>query len=316
MQFRTEFNLPPSEIKMAHDHKIMTVGSCFALSIGNKLKNAGFNVSINPSGILFNPDSIKDCIGSIVSKKIFRSEDFFFHNGKYSSFRLHSDYSGEDEKEVLEKINASVEQAHRFIREAGFLFVTLGSAWVYEHISTGKIVANCHKVPGSEFRKKKMGINDIISNFSYVISHLKNINPGIKIIFTISPVRHIRDGFVENQWSKSTLNVAVHELLRRYDDVYYFPAYEFVIDDLRDYRFFEKDMVHPNDMAVDYVWEKFKQHYFTSDTIKLSEEVEQLNRNLMHRPFLSESEAYKSFVSKNEKELSRLKKLLPHLQMN
>lgn len=158
-----------------------------------------------------------------------------------------------------------------------------------------------------------MGVNDIVSDFSYVINHIKNFNPEIKIIFTISPVRHLKDGFLENQWSKSTLNVAVHQLLRRHEDVLYFPAYELVIDDLRDYRYFKNDMVHPNETAIDYVWEKFREHYFNKATIKLSEEVEQLRKNLQHKPFNAESAAHKAFLNKTEKEFVRLRKIIPDL---
>jgi len=314
MQFRTEFNFPPSPFQITHENKVMMIGSCFSEYISEKLQNAGFNIRTNPFGILFNPDSIKNCIRSIVAKKEFRKKDFFLHNEKWNSFYLHGDFSASTAEEASEKINISINEVHDFVKQAEYIFITLGTAWVYEQIETKKIVANCHKVPNKNFEKKKMGVNDIVSDLSYVINHLKNFNPDIKVIFTISPVRHLKDGFIENQWSKSTLNVAVHELLRRHEDVFYFPSFELIIDDLRDYRFFKSDMVHPTENAIDYVWEKFRGHYFSKSTMKLSEEVEQLKKNLQHKPFNADSAAHKSFLIKTEKEHVRLKKILPHLQ--
>lgn len=261
----------------------MLVGSCFSQDIGRKLDEAGFQVNINPFGTLFNPVSIGTCLNYILRNKKFTAADFFEHNGLWRSYKLHSNFSSQHLDEALENINTSISLSHNFLFDTQVLVITLGSAWVYERIEPREIVANCHKVPQQQFVKRKLGVNEIISELTLVIQHIKAAFDNINVIFTISPVKHLRDGFVENNWSKSTLNIAVHELIRRFDFCDYYPAYEILNDDLRDYRFYKNDMVHPNDLAVQYVYEHFEASYFTPETAKIAGEFMQLSRSARHR---------------------------------
>lgn len=313
MQFRTEFHPEPSKAKISHDDKIMLIGSCFSEHIGHKLKQSGFRVNSNPFGTLFNPDSIRNCLRIIGTNKKFKSKEFFEYQGVWHHFSLHGDLSGTDLDETVENVNNAVTEANDFLMNADVLILTFGTAWVYELIETGKTVANCHKVPNSKFTKRKLGVNDIVSDMSWVLNHLVNINPDIRVLFTISPVRHLADGFVENQWSKSTLNVAVHELIRRYDCATYFPSYELVMDDLRDYRFFESDLLHPNQQAIEYTWKKFEDVFFSDKTKKLADECLNYHRGLAHRPFHPDSSAHKKFLVAMEKEYQKLQKEIPWL---
>lgn len=313
MEFRTVFQPKNASFKIDHRQKIMLIGSCFSEHIGDHLKSSGFRVMNNPFGVMFNPDAIRNCLRTIGTRKKFRSKDFFQHNGLWHSFQLHGDLSNPDLEEAIFTANSIIDEAYDFLLETDVLILTFGTAWVYEYNETGKRVANCHKVPNSKFTKVKMGVNDIISEMSWVLNHIQNVNPNIKVIFTISPVRHLADGFVENQWSKSTLNIAVHELIRRFENAEYFPSYELLMDDLRDYRFYEADMIHPNKEAIQYTWSAFKQSYFSAATIKLSEEAEKYHRSLLHRVMHPGTTEHKKFVASMEKDYQRLQKQLPWL---
>lgn len=310
MNFRTVFSPEQSKHKIKHGDRIMLVGSCFSDNIGERMKHSGFRVSSNPFGTLFNPDAIKNALRMIGTGKNFKTKDFFEQNGIWHNFSLHGDMSNTDLDEAVFNANTAVEEARAFLRESDVLILTFGTAWVYELKESGKTVANCHKVPHSKFVKRKLGVNDIVSDLSWVMNHLTNMKPGMRVIFTISPVRHLSDGFVENQWSKSTLNVAIHELIRRYDCAEYFPAYELVMDDLRDYRFYKQDMVHPSDETVEYIWEKFSEVYFSDKTKKLAADCMAYHRSLLHRSIHPESPEHKKFLTAREKEYQRLQKEL------
>jgi GSCFA family len=214
--------------------------------------------------------------------------------------------------QAIEKINSSVEEANKFIFNTDVLIITLGTAWVYELKETGKIVANCHKMPQQLFVKRKLGINEIISEYTHLIEHLKGANQKLKIIFTVSPVKHLRDGFVANNWSKSTLNIAIHELIRRFDFCDYYPSYEIMNDDLRDYRFYKNDMVHPNELAQKYIFEHFQNAYCTEETQKIAKEFYLLSKSTEHKTMNSASSEHVKFVSDIKTRAERLMHVNSH----
>jgi hypothetical protein len=301
MNFRTEIKLGDAPFEINYQHQLMLVGSCFSDNIGDKLKEMKMKVLSNPFGISFNPYSIAQSISRIIQNV--RYSDLEIHNDLYFSFDHHSSFSSSSKSEALERINSSLASAHEKLREADFLFITFGSAWVYRHISQNKLVANCHKIPNKEFSKELLSIENTTELLQKLIVELKSFNPKLKVVFTVSPVRHLKDGFIENQRSKSILLEAVHRIVEANSNCTYFPSYEIVMDDLRDYRFFKKDMLHLNDVGVDYVWEKFCDYYFTSETRAIQEEVNALNLLLQHRA-LNDSlfEEKKMLALKNTRE--------------
>ncbi len=283
MEFKTTIQPHQGLFEISHDSRIMLIGSCFSNEIGHKLAQSGFHTLINPFGTLFNSYSIGKSLTTTVRNKKFDSSDFFENHGIWHSYKLHSKFSGLHLNDSIEKINSSIEEANKFIFNTDVLIITLGTAWVYELKENQKIVANCHKMPQQLFTRRKLGLNEIISEYTHLIEHLKGANNKLKIILTISPVKHLRDGFVENNWSKSTLNISAHELVRRFDFVDYYPAFEIMSDDLRDYRFYKNDMLHPNELATQYIYEHFQNAYCTDETKSISKEFFQLSKSSEHK---------------------------------
>jgi hypothetical protein len=296
--FRTTVDVPISEFDVTHTDKTIALGSCFSEYMGHRMLDRKFNIEVNPFGILFNPESIRQCIKSLVANKKFEQNELILHNGQWHSYLHHSNFSSNDPEACLAEINERTNKGHQMLFDAKYLIITFGTAWVYELKSTGEVVANCHKVPSDAFVKRKMGLNEIVSEYSYIISHLRDFNPDLNIVFTVSPVRHWKDGSTENQWSKATLFMAIQELVRRFDNVDYFPAYELMMDDLRDYRFYEKDMLHPSELAKDYIWEAFSNAYFSADTRAINEKVTELQKAANHRPFDATSEMHQQFLKR------------------
>lgn len=305
MDFRLAFTPKPFDIKIRHEDKLFLAGSCFTEQIGGKLAAHKFRIIDNPNGILFNPVSIAKSVISYIDHKIYTEADLFYANELWGSWEHHTRFSSLDKEETLNRINTSQQAAHSFLKEANWLLLTLGSAFVYE-LDNSQVVANCHKVPTDKFRKRLLSPEEVISTLDTLIHRLKNFNPGLKIIFTISPVRHLRDGFVENNRSKATLIHAVHHLTDKFEGLHYFPAYELIIDDLRDYRFFAEDMVHPNYAATNYVWEKFVAACIDQPSQELMKEINIINAAKSHKPFNPASEAHKKFLKSNLERLEQL----------
>lgn len=295
MKFKT--TLPPiqSNIKLDHSSKTFLIGSCFSNEVGSILNKAGFNVHINPFGTLFSPVAIMKCLSHVVRKDYFTEKDFFQRDGIWYSYQLHSSLSSSRLEDAIQLVNERVTLAHEYFFTCDTLIITLGSAWIYELKENQTAVANCHKMPQEMFEKRKLGINEIVADYSQLIEHLKSANPKLKIIFTISPVKHLKDGIIENNWSKSTLNIAVHELVRRYDFTEYFPAFELINDDLRDYRFYKQDMAHPNEQAVAYVYEYYLNTYCSETTRTIAEQFKQLSNALNHHVFNRDSDEFKKY---------------------
>ncbi len=290
----------------------MLIGSCFTENIGTKLKQHKFSVLENPHGILFNPISIAGSINSYITNKIYTAGELFYQNESWNSWQHHSRFSHPDQSICLEVINQSQQQAHSFIKTTDWLMITLGSAFVYA-LQNNEVVANCHKVPTDKFNKKLLTTEEVINSLQKMLDDLNAFNPGIQVIFTISPVRHLRDGFVENNRSKSVLVQAVHQLIENNNLTYYFPAYELVIDDLRDYRFYAEDMVHPNYAATNYVWEKFISTCIDEPSQRLMKEINTVNAAKSHKPFNPTSQLHKKFLQTNFEKIQLLSEQYPYI---
>jgi len=303
MQFRTEVTIDPSSVKITYSDPVIFIGSCFASSIGAKLEEGRMPVLINPSGTVYNPVSVCNTLDSITEGKKYKIGDLFNHDGLWVSFNYYTNFSSEDPEKVLSAINKKGKEGRSFLSSAKFMFVTFGTARIYRWRETGQIVSNCHKVPASQFTHELLTVDDIVNLWNTRLDRLKELNPDLKIFFTISPVRHWKDGAHGNQISKSVLFLAVEELLRHPSKPGYFPAYEIFMDDLRDYRFYDEDMLHPSPAAVDYTWKAFTGCFFGSTTLNQWEEVAKITRAMSHRIQSGSGSGIKKFA---EKMLSRI----------
>ena len=294
--FRTTFDIQQNKNKIDYGSKILSLGSCFSENIGEKLTYYKFNAVINPFGILYNPESIANSIDFILKNKQFTESDLFEHKGVWNSFYHHSRFSDTDKNNCLKNINNSINIAAIHLKETQFLLITFGTSWVYEYKQNGEIVSNCHKVSSKEFNRIKLTANQIVERYKTIIKTLQNNNPNINIAFTVSPIRHLKDGAAQNQLSKATLITAIHELVNQFKNVSYFPSYEIMMDDLRDYRFYNDDMTHPSPIAINYIWDKFKDTYIQPNSDSLMQDIDKINQALQHRPFQSESEEHQKFL--------------------
>jgi len=299
MIFRTEIDIAPPGPEMAgmpgmtldHATPVFAVGSCFAESIACRLARAKFSVTKNPFGVVFNPASIASEIERLLSGKPYTASDMVSDGGLWYSWEHHGSLSTPTLDGALEKANAALAQGSKALREAGTLIVTLGTAWVYER--EGRVVSNCHKAPAGEFTRRRMEVDEVVETLARTFAKLAEKLPAKNIILTVSPVRHVKDGLAENSLSKATLIVAAHRLTAY---AHYFPAYEIVIDDLRDYRFYGADMVHPSEQAVDYVWEKFCEAMMSAATREVAHEAERLAEAMAHRPLNPATEGHRAFL--------------------
>jgi hypothetical protein len=302
MKFRTEFDIQKLEPSITHKNKLMLVGSCFTENIGDKLRKHKFEVHENPNGILFNPVSVSEAIINVVENKQYTEEDLFHFNEAWHSWQHHSRFSGITVDEALNKINNANKAANAFLKQADYILITLGSAWIYTltekalNATKGTVAANNHKAPSDWFDKRLLRVDQAILVLATMLNKLGVFNSNIKIIFTISPVRHLREGAINNNRSKAVLVQAVHDLLEKLDKLHYFPAYELVMDDLRDYRFFAEDLVHPNYYATQYVWEKFVDGCMNDETKKMMQEIAEVNTAFNHKPFNATSNQHKIFL--------------------
>lgn len=319
MEFHLEFSPKHLPQKINHQHKLLLMGSCFTENIGDKLIAHKFSVLQNPNGILFNPVSVKEAVENYISNKVISDNDLFYLNEGYHSWQHHSRYSGITKEDALQKINNSTNTAHNYLKEAAIVIITLGSAWVYEltgkaaNAKPGSVAANNHKAPADWFNRRLLSNQDVIDILKATVLQLHQYNPFLKIIFTISPVRHLREGFIENNRSKAALINAVHAATELVQNVFYFPAFELVIDDLRDYRFYAEDMVHPNYAATNYVWEKFVATCIDEPSQDLMKQINEINAAVNHKPFNPTSEAHKKFQQVNLKKINDLKTKYPYL---
>jgi hypothetical protein len=278
------------------------LGSCFAENMGDKFQYFKFQSTINPFGIIFNPVSIKKIIDRVVNELLFTEEDIFFHNERWHCFEVHSDLSHSDKAELLTNLNQILVETKKQLQEASHVIITYGTSWVYRNIEKDAIVANCHKVPQKQFTKELLTVVVIQESIENTIRLIQSINPNCNFIFTVSPVRHLKDGFVENQVSKSHLITATYHVLNESKTSnlipnIYFPSYEIMMDELRDYRFYAEDMIHPSQVAIDYIWERFKESTISETSYATMDTVAGIQKGLQHRPFNPNSESHKKFES-------------------
>jgi lysophospholipase L1-like esterase len=313
MQFRTQVPIPTFNHPIDYSSRIVSLGSCFAVNIAEKFDYFKFQNTVNPFGILFHPLALEKFIGFAVNKTLFTDSDIFFHNERWHCFDAHSEISNSDKRTFLEELNSKIAASKISISDASHCIITLGTAWVYRNLESDAIVANCHKVPQKQFKKELLAIADITRSIRNIIQLLQQGNPQLQIIFTVSPVRHIKDGFVQNQQSKSHLIAALHEVLNDAENAVYFPSYEIMMDELRDYRFYSEDMLHPSKTAIDFIWERFTSAFLTDNARNLTTEVDSIQRALSHRPFDAESTAYKRFLETVSTRINTLQKQFPHI---
>jgi hypothetical protein len=283
MDFRTTFSITPSPLKITCNDPVMFIGSCFATSIGKQFEAGCMPVMINPSGTVYNPASVAATLETITSGIDYKREDLYNHNGLWLSFNHYTDFSAEDPEKALSRINDKRKAAEQFLKEARFLFITFGTARVYRWKKTGNIVSNCHKIPAKEFDRELLTVNQIAAMWNERLDSLHSRFPSLHVVLTISPVRHWKDGPHANQISKSILFLAVEELLGHPSKPDYFPAYELMMDDLRDYRFYDDDLLHPSQGAADYIWEAFSGCWFDNKTRELWKEVNKITKAVSHR---------------------------------
>lgn len=306
MKFRTEIEIEKASFDINHKSKIMFLGSCFTENIGNILEEHKFKVDINPFGILYNPLSVAKSLEILTEKSSLTPQSLVEKDGVWHSRFHHSRFSGTDKQGVLDNINKRLAISSEFLCQTDYLFITFGTAWTYFLKESEQVVANCHKFPAKDFTRKLISVDAIVSRMKTALDKLFSLNKHLKIIFTVSPVRHWKDGANGNQISKSILLLAIEDLKKQYKTASYFPSYELVIDDLRDYRFYAEDMLHPNDLAVKYIFGKFSDCYFNSSTKEINKEIEKINRGLAHRPFNPNSENHQKFLKKLNERLEKL----------
>jgi len=326
MDFRTILDIKTFAQRIHYGQKMLLTGSCFTEHISRYLTESKFNTLENPNGILFNPVSIADAIVGYIEQRKYSKEDLFNFNESWNSWDHHSRFSHYDAVAAVQQINEAQQQAHEFLKTADWLIVTLGSAFAYEWIGNDVllyppsrrsiVVANCHKVAADKFRKRLLTVEEVLTALDHVMHRIFLFNAKIKIIFTISPVRHLRDGFIENNKSKAVLIQAIHHIVEKFEKLYYFPAYELVIDDLRDYRFYAEDMVHPNYMATDYVWEKFTAACIDPSCYNLMKEMQKINAAINHRAFNPDSAAHQQFLQTHFKKVQALQQQYPQLNFS
>lgn len=313
MKLQTQIPLKPLENSIDYNAKVFLMGSCFVENIGEKFSYYKFQSLINPFGIIFHPKAIENLISRIIQQKKFTKEDIFFLNERWHCFEVHSVLSNPSEEIFLNKLNENLEESFSFLKTASHIVFTLGTAWGYRYEKSQNLVANCHKVPQQNFNKVLFNAIEIEASLKVITRLIKEINPKAAILFTVSPVRHLKDGFIENQRSKAHLITAIHQIIEKDTSISYFPSYEIMMDELRDYRFYAEDMIHPNKTAINYIWEKFKDSAIASTCINTMKEVEKIQSGLLHRPFNIESDEFKKFQEKLQQKIMYLSEKHPHI---
>ena len=313
-QFRTQYPAFHSDLKIDHQASTMLIGSCFAERMAEKLDYYGFPLVYNPFGILYNAFSISKSLEFITSDKYITDSDLFFHNNLWHSKWHHGSFSSVHKDQVIAKTNRSLQDARDELKNVKTIIITLGTAYHYTLIESQEILGNCHKLPSKSYTKQRAVVKDIVDHLGKWLKLLMD-NKDRQIILSVSPVRHVKDGFIENQRSKSILLLAVEQICKAHPRIEYFPAYELIMDDLRDYRFFNKDLVHPNDQASEYVWSYFQNAYFESKQIDLLKEIENLRKSIDHRPLHPETGGHQRFLSNLAKKIAAFKSKYPEVRI-
>ncbi len=317
MEFRTQIPLQPQQHnQIGYDSKIVLFGSCFTENIGKKLNYFKFQNFANPFGILFHPKAIEKVITNAINEKVFTQEDLFLFNERWHCFEAHSELSNTSKKALLGRLNSAVELTNRQLHDSSHILITLGTSWVYRFIETDSMVANCHKVPQKKFLKELLSVEEITESLEAMIALVKSINKDASIIFTVSPVRHLKDGFVENTQSKAHLIASIHQVTEPRKNIHYFPSYELLMDELRDYRFYKEDMMHPNETAIDYIWKQFSKMWVSKTAQQTMQEVEMIQKGLSHKPFNPHSEQHLVFLNSLQQKMETLRKAFPFINFS
>lgn len=326
MQFTTKIPIEKFQNPITYESKILSMGSCFAENMSAKFEYFKFQNITNPFGIIFNPVSIEKLVNRIINKIEFTEVDIFFHNELWHCYEVHSELSNPNKVAFLKRLNQIIEQSNNQMINCSHIILTLGTSWVYRNSESSEIVANCHKIPQKQFTKELLSVEVIEKSIANIVTLVHHINKNVKFIFTISPVRHIKDGFIENTISKAHLSTALHNFLNRIRfstslelttdnllntehyklNTEYFPSYEILLDELRDYRFYVEDMLHPSQLAIDYIWQRFKETVISENSYTVMEEVGMIQKALAHRPFNEESESHLKFIQSTQEKISNL----------
>lgn len=293
----------------------MLLGSCFAENMGEKFQYFKFQATTNPFGIIFNAVSLEKLIRRAVENRMFTENDIFFHNDLWHCFEVHSELSNPDKDAFLESLNDLIRLTNQQLNDSTHIIITLGTSWVYRNIESNEIVANCHKVPQKQFKKELLSINQTEESLQNIVSFIHSVNPNCNFIFTVSPVRHIKDGFVENTLSKAHLVAAIHKTITNNPSlITYFPAYEIMMDELRDYRFYAEDMLHPNQTAIDYIWIQFFENYISESEFGLMNEICSIQKGLKHRPFNPNTESHQKFLNQLDLKIQTIQNQHPFIK--
>ena len=307
--FRTEINISPVEQKFNLNSRVLTAGSCFAEVIGNKVASYKVQSLVNPFGTIFNPVSLFKLLAAAIKPAPEFTGELLERDGRWYAYDLHSSFTAPTRALLIARIQEQYVETRAFLKNANLLILTLGTAVGYIHKASNTLVANCHKVPQQQFQKKIISTAAIIEAFAPLYANLKAFNPDITVLFTVSPVRHLKETLELNSVSKSVLRVACHELTQQFPEVQYFPAYELMLDDLRDYRFYKADMLHPTEVAENYIWQKFSQAYFDDAFLKFAAQWDKIQQALAHKPFQPESAAHQKFLQQLLARLEELNRL-------
>ena len=304
--FRTPINIASiksSDRKIDYRSKVLMIGSCFVENIGEKLDYYKFDTLVNPYGILFHPLAILKLFQDIKNQRVYSKKDLVYHHELWHSMHHHSDLSHPDKNVVLSTINQQIKNTREYLSESSHIVITLGTAWVYHFIEQDTLVANCHKIPAERFVKRLLTVKEIQSGLSKIVQFIQDLAPQAQIIFTLSPVRHLRDGMIDNMHSKARLLTAIHHTIDQHS-TYYFPSFEIMMDDLRDYRFYKDNMLHPNTLAINYIWDIFKDVWISSEAEETMQKVDKVQKGLQHKPNFTATKAHQAFV----RNLDQLKK--------
>lgn len=315
MNFRTIVPITEEFPKIDYHSKIFLMGSCFVENIGEKLEWYKLQNLQNPLGIIFHPSPMADFFRRMRHNESFTKADVFEYNAHWQSYEAHSNFRSTHSEEVLLKLNKSLQHSISFVKSATHIIISLGTAWGYNILKTDKIAANCHKVPQKHFKKELSSVKEIVGKLKEIIEATGAINEDCNVLFTVSPVRHLKDGFVENQLSKARLLIAVHEIIRIQNNLQlrYFPSYEIMMDDLRDYRFYKEDMLHPSAEAVNYIWDRFSNSILTKEALSFSKEIDDIQKAILHRPRAENSKRHKKFLTKLKENIEEIQRKLPEI---
>lgn len=315
MKFRTEISPEKSDLRIGYNSPLFFTGSCFSEEVGSYLRRGKFDILVNPFGVLYNPASVADSLDRIIDGKEFTANDLFEYNKRYLSFSHDTNFSGEESGAVLNAINSNLKIAASKFKNAHFLFVTFGTARIYRLKSSGQVVSNCHKIPAGEFSRELMDVDTITGLWKELIRKIRTINRKINIVFTVSPVRHWKDGAHGNQISKSILFLAIARLMSEDSSLGYFPSYELIMDDLRDYRFYNDDLLHPSPAAVEYIWGFFTSSYFNEDTLSLYREIQKVTTGTKHRLSGNNRQETEVFKENMMARIMKIKKINPLINL-